>query len=53
MLTALPKTIWVRFNAILGKSAKEKSTNYMETQPVHQQTMKPHEAYSQVRRNMY
>ena len=53
MLTALPKTIWVRFNAIWGKSVKETPTTYIETRSVQQQAMKSHEAYSQIRRNMY
>lgn len=53
MLIALPKTIWLRFNAIWEKSAKETSTTYTETHFVQQQTMKSYEAYNQVRRNMY
>mgnify|MGYP003400759223 CR=1 FL=1 len=53
MLTALSKTVWLRLNAIWEKRANETSTTYMETRPVQQQTMKSHEAYSQVRRNMY
>lgn len=53
MLTTLPKTVWLRFNTIWAKSAKETSTTHMETGPVQQQTMKSYEAYSQVRRNMY
>ena len=53
MLVALPKTLWLRFNAIFGKQAKGVSTAYMEIQSIQQQMMKPYEAYSQARRNMY
>ena len=53
MLSALPKTIWLRFNAIWAKPAKKTATTYLEFQSVQQQTIKPYEAYSQVRRNMY
>ena len=53
MLTALPKTIWLRFNAIWAKPAKKKATTYLEIHSVQQQKINPHEAYSQVRRNMY
>lgn len=53
MLTALSKTIWLHFNEIWVKPIKETVTTDMETRPVQQQTMKSHEAYSQVRRNMY
>lgn len=53
MLLALPKTMWLRLNAILGKQAKGATTTYMEIHSVQQQTIKPYEAYSQVRRNMY
>ena len=40
MLTALPKTIWLRFNAIWEKRANEISATHMETRSVQQQTMK-------------
>ena len=53
MLSALPKTIWLRFNTIWANKNQKTSTTYMETQSVQQQKMHSHEAYSQVRRNMY
>lgn len=53
MLSALPKTLWLRFNTIWGKQAKGAATTYKEIHSVQQQTIKPYEAYSQVRRNMY
>lgn len=53
MLTALSKTLWLRFNEIWVKSTKETVATNTEIRPVQQQTMKSHEAYSQVRRNMY
>lgn len=53
MLLALPITLWLHLNAILGKQAKKASTTSIELQSVQQQPMKSPEAYSQVRRNMY
>ena len=53
MLVALPKTIWLRLNAIFRKQEKEAATTYVEIQSVQQQTIKPHEAYNPFRRNMY
>ena len=53
MLSALPKTLWLRFNAIWSKQEKETPLTSVAIHSVHQQKMDPHEAYSQVRRNMY
>jgi len=53
MLKALPKTVWLYFNAIWAKPEKETLETYRETRAVQQQKIKPHEAYSQIRRNMY
>ena len=53
MLVALPKTIWLRLNAVFRKQTKGAATTYMEIHAFQHQTIKPYEAYSQVRRNMY
>ena len=53
MLKAITKTVWLYFNAIWTKSEKNTLETYTETQYVRQQKIKPHEAYSQIRRNMY
>ena len=53
MVSALPKTLWLRFNAIWAKQEKETSLTSVEIHSAHQQKMNPYEAYSQIRRNMY
>lgn len=53
MVLALQKTLLLRFNGIFAKKENETSLTSVEIYSVHQQKMKPHEAYSQVRRNMY
>ncbi|WNN74343.1 hypothetical protein RKS58_13145 [Lysinibacillus capsici] len=53
MLRTLQKTGWLHFNAIWAKPTKETSATYTKNSHVRHQTLKPYEAYSQIRRNMY
>ncbi|MFF5996164.1 hypothetical protein AAGS61_15720 [Lysinibacillus sp. KU-BSD001] len=53
MLASLSKTIWMHICTIWSKPTRKTSSPLVDIHPVQQQTMRLHETFCPIRRNMY